>query len=78
MVGILANMQPYFKSYSTICQREGVDCTFQILDPTVLKQPLLADIIEVIPAALVMAVVILFEQFIYLEEFERRGKKYRN
>ena len=25
-----------------------------------------------------MAIVILFEQFLYLEEFDRRGKRYRN
>jgi len=25
-----------------------------------------------------MAIVIIFEQFLYLEEFDRRGKRYRN
>ena len=60
LVGILANMQHYFKSYSDICSREGIDCTFYILDPRNLKQPLLSEVIEVIPASLVMAIVILF------------------
>ena len=70
-----------FKSYSDLCSINNeeikVNCTFSIVDPSNIKEPTLAEIIEVIPTSIMMAVVILFEQFLYLEEFERRGSKYR-
>lgn len=78
ILGILANWGHTFLSYSDICAMETVDCQFYIVDQTNLKEPILAELVEVLPPALIMAVIILFEQFLYLEEFERRGKRYRN
>jgi hypothetical protein len=66
---VLANIQHMFKSYSDLCSREDVDCEFYIVDVKNLKEPQLTDLIEVIPTALVMAIIVLFEQFLYLEEF---------
>ena len=39
-------------------------------------QPTLQQLIKLLPAAGVMTVVIVFEQFLYLEEFERRGRRF--
>lgn len=78
ILGCLANYSHTFKSYSDICSIPGVDCTFYIVDPHNIKQPLLSEILEIIPSAIIMTIVITFEQFLYLEEFQRRGKRYKN
>ena len=78
LIGIIANINHPFKSMSDLCAYQDVNCHFYIINVGNLKYPpMLADIIEVIPAALVMAVIVIFEQFLYLEEFERRGKRDR-
>lgn len=41
-----------------------------------LIRPTLEQLFTLIPAALVMTVVVVFEQFLYLEEFERRSKRF--
>jgi hypothetical protein len=41
IIGIVINYNHQFKSYSDICNREEVDCTFYIIDPRNIKQPTL-------------------------------------
>ena len=45
IIGILANMQHQFKSYSDICAMESVDCTFYVVNIRNLVQPVLSEII---------------------------------
>ena len=77
LIGILINLGHKFKSYSDICAMKEVDCEFKLIDSAKLKEPSLAELIEVLPSALILTVVLAFEQFLYLEEFDRRGKRYR-
>lgn len=60
ILGCLANYNHTFKSYSDICHMEGVDCTFYVIDPRNIKEPLLTEIIEIIPSAIIMTIVISF------------------
>ena len=75
LLGILINIKHHFKSYEDLCAYEGVDCKFYIIKIENLIQPTLAQIFALIPASLVMTAITIFEQFLYLEEFERRGKR---
>lgn len=78
IIGILININHKFKSYSDLCKMENVDCEFKIIDYSKLKEPTLAELLEVLPSAIVLTVVLIYEQFLYLEEFDRRGKRYNN
>ena len=78
IIGIIINIGHKFKSYSDLCKMENVDCEFKIIDYSKLKEPTLAELIEVLPSAIVLTVVLIYEQFLYLEEFDRRGKRYNN
>lgn len=78
ILGILANYNCRFKSYSDICKIKEVDCTFKIIDQRNFQEIILSEVIEIIPSAIILTIVIAFEQFLYLEEFERRGQRYRN
>jgi len=42
IIGVLANMQHNFKSYSDICSLEEVDCTFYVVDISNMKEPVLS------------------------------------
>lgn len=66
VIGILLNISHKFKSYSDLCLMESVDCEFKIIDYSKLKEPTLANLVEVIPAALVLTVILVYEQFLYL------------
>jgi len=57
---------------------EAVDCTFYVIDKRNIKEPTFAELLEVVPSSIVMAIVVIFEQFLYLEEFERRGKRFKS
>jgi len=46
---------------------DGVKCNFNIINPANIKQPIWSEVLEVIPASIILAVVVLFEQFLYLE-----------
>ena len=45
---------------------ESVDCEFKIIDYSKLKEPTLGNLLEVIPAALILTVILVYEQFLYL------------
>ena len=47
----------------------NVNCDFEIIDSSKLKEPTLADLIEVLPSAIVLTIILIYEQFLYLEEF---------
>lgn len=66
VIGILLNIGHKFKSYSDLCLMESVDCEFKIIDYSKLKEPTLAGLIEVFPAALILTVILVYEQFLYL------------
>lgn len=76
LLGIFINYKHHFKSYEDLCLYEGVDCKFYIIKIENLIQPTLAQIFALIPASIVMTFIVTFEQFLYLEEFERRGKRF--
>lgn len=78
IIGIIINISHKFKSYSDLCKMENVDCEFKIIDYSKLKEPSLAELFEVLPSAIILTVVLIYEQFLYLEEFDRRGKRYNN
>jgi MFS superfamily sulfate permease-like transporter len=42
IIGVLANMQHQFKSYSDICALEEVDCKFYVVDTRNLQEPVLS------------------------------------
>lgn len=67
VLGIAINWTHYFKSFEDLCTVEGVDCTFYIVNTDNLIQPTLEQIVKLLPAACVMTVIIVFEQFLYLE-----------
>jgi predicted Co/Zn/Cd cation transporter (cation efflux family) len=73
LIGIIINWSKIFKSYDDLCSYIDpnnditIDCTFYILNVNNLIRPKLEEIIEVIPASLVMTVILIFEQFLYLE-----------
>lgn len=69
IIGIIANWNHLFKSYIDLCNEKGVNCKFYIINPDNIKIPVLNEIIEVIPAAFIMTIILIFEQFLYLEEF---------
>jgi MFS superfamily sulfate permease-like transporter len=76
LLGIIANWRHSFLSYEDLCGYPEVDCRFYIIKLSNIAPPSLERIIMLTPSAAVMAVVVIFEQFLYLEEFERRGKRY--
>lgn len=78
IIGIIINIGHKFKSYSDLCKMDNVDCEFKIIDYSKLKEPTLAELLEVLPSAIILTVVLIYEQFLYLEEFDRRGKRYNN
>lgn len=69
VVGVLININHKFKSYSDLCLMPNVNCDFEIIDSSKLKEPTLADLIEVLPSAIVLTIILIYEQFLYLEEF---------
>jgi hypothetical protein len=76
ILGIAINIGHKFKSYSDLCLMDSVDCEFKIIDYNKLKEPSLAQLLEVLPSAMILTVILVYEQFLYLEEFDRRGKRY--
>lgn len=75
-VGILINWTHYFLSYQDLCGRDKVDCNFYIIKMENLLAPKIQQLLTLLPASLVMTAIIIFEQFLTLEEFERRGKRF--
>lgn len=76
ILGIVINWSHYFLSYEDLCKVEKVDCNFYVLKLENIAIPHLKQIVSMLPAAVVMAAIVSFEQFLYLEEFERRGRRY--
>lgn len=76
ILGIGINWSHYFLSYEDLCKVEKVDCNFYVLKLENIAIPHLKQIVSMLPAAVVMAAIVSFEQFLYLEEFERRGRRY--
>lgn len=60
IIGIIINWTKVFFSFEDLCKYTDVDCTFYILNTANLIQPKIEDIIEILPASLVMTVVVLF------------------
>ena len=76
LIGIVINWTHYFMSYEDLCAYANVDCKFYILKVDNLLAPEWKKLLGLIPAAIVMTAIIIFEQFLYLEEFERRGRRF--
>ena len=90
IVGIAINWTGIFESAKNLCADDivipsatngdpiplEIDCHFYVLKLENLQVPRFEELITLIPAALVLGAVIVFEQFLYLEEFERRGKRF--
>lgn len=66
LLGALLNIGDKFKSYSDLCLMDSVNCEFKIIDYSKLKEPTLAELIEVLPSAMILTVVLVYEQFLYL------------
>lgn len=60
IIGIIINIGHKFKSYSDLCKMDEVNCEFKIIDYSKLKEPTLAELLEVLPSAIVMAVVLIY------------------
>ena len=76
ILGIAVNWSHYFKSFEDLCAQTDVNCEFNILRIENLIWPKIEQLLMLIPAAAVMAIVLVYEQFLYIEEFERRGKRF--
>lgn len=74
ILGIALNWKKFFLSAEDLCNYRDpehpdepyVDCAFYILKLENLKILSIGEIITLIPAALVLSAVLLFEQFLYL------------
>lgn len=67
LVGIFINWKHYFLSFEDLCAYQGVNCKFYIINIENIVHPTIQQVIALIPASLVMTVVVVFEQFLYLE-----------
>ena len=75
-IAVFVARNHYFLSYQNLCGRDKVDCNFYIIKMENLLAPKIQQLLTLLPASLVMTAIIIFEQFLTLEEFERRGKRF--
>jgi hypothetical protein len=77
LIGLLANIKNSFLTYESLCSWSGVDCSFYLVNLKNVVIPRLEEMMYLLPASVVLAAVLMFEQFLYIEEFRRLGRKNR-
>lgn len=69
ILGVVINIPDIFQNYQDLCKYEGTDCKFYIIKLENIVPPSISRILGLIPAAAVLTIILIFEQFLYLQEF---------
>ena len=76
IIGLLLNLNHLFMSFSDVCnlktetEQTVFNCEFAILDQSAVVIPkTITPILNAIPHAFILTLTIIFEQFLFIEEF---------